>query len=96
MYVVLVDFTIRPAHLAAFTPLMIENARMSLESEPGCRQFDVCRDPAHPELISLYEVYDSPAAFQQHLDSRHFRAFDHAVRDMIAAKQVRTLERLDE
>ena len=41
MYVITVEFTIHPEHLAAFMPLMLENARISRETEPGCRRFDV-------------------------------------------------------
>ncbi|MDQ2080928.1 putative quinol monooxygenase [Xanthobacteraceae bacterium Astr-EGSB] len=94
MYIVTVDFTISPGRLADFLPLMLDNARVSREREPGCRQFDVCRSPEQPQAIFLYEVYDDAGAFQMHLDSAHFRAFDAAVRDMIASKQVRVHERL--
>jgi quinol monooxygenase YgiN len=38
---------------------------------PGCRQFDVCRDPLDPALFFLYELYDDEAAIQAHLDSPH-------------------------
>jgi quinol monooxygenase YgiN len=94
MYVLTVDFTIHPGRIADFLPLMLDNARVSREREPGCRQFDVCRDTRQPQVIFLYEVYDDAAAFQAHLDSAHFRAFDAAVRDMIATKHVRIHERL--
>ena len=94
MHVITVNFTIRPGRLTDFLPLMLDNARVSREREPGCRQFDVCRSPEQPQAVFLYEVYDDAGAFQMHLDSAHFRAFDAAVRDMIATKQVRVHERL--
>ena len=34
------------------------NAGHSVAREPGCRQFDVCVDPARGERVYLYEVYD--------------------------------------
>lgn len=95
MYVVTVGFDIQPARLAEFLPLMRENARASVENEPGCRQFDVCIDPARPASVFLYEVYDDRAAFEVHLASAHFRRFDAAVRDMVANKTVRRLQRLE-
>jgi len=95
MYVVTVEFDIQPARLAEFLPLMHENARASVESEPGCQQFDVCIDPARPGSVFLYEVYDGRAAFEVHLASAHFSRFDVAVRDMVANKTVRTLQRLE-
>jgi (4S)-4-hydroxy-5-phosphonooxypentane-2,3-dione isomerase len=93
MYVVIVDFKIKPERLPQFMPLMLENARLSRETEPGCRQFDVCTDPANRESVFLYEVYDDRAAFDAHLASAHFKRFDAAVGDMLAAKAVRLLER---
>ncbi len=79
-YVVTVEFEVDPRHLAAFVPLVRENARRSRDSEPGCRQFDVCLDPARPNAV---------------FPSAHFRDFDAAVRGMITAKSVRALQRVD-
>ena len=91
MYVVIVDFRIKPERVAEFMPLMLENARASRETEPGCRQFDVCVDPADGTAVFLYEVYDDRAAFDVHLASAHFKKFDPAVAPMVASKAVRTL-----
>jgi len=93
MYVVIVDFRIKPERLAQFMPLMLENARLSRETEPGCRLFDVCADPKEKTSIFLYEVYDDRAAFDAHLASAHFKRFDAAVGEMLASKAVRLLER---
>ena len=93
MYVVIVDFRIKPERLAAFMPAMLENARFSRENEPGCRIFDVCVDPKEKTSVFLYEVYDDRAAFDAHLATAHFMRFDAAVADMVAAKTVRLLER---
>jgi autoinducer 2-degrading protein len=92
MYVIAVDFTIHAQDLAAFMSLMRENARISREREPGCRRFDVCRDPAQPEHIFLYELYDDRVAFDAHLAAAHFKEFDSAVKSMVASKAVHTYE----
>lgn len=95
MYVVTVEFTIHPERMQAFMPLMVDNARASRSREPGCRQFDVCLDPAAPNIVFLYEAYDDRAAFEVHLATAHFKRFDAAVRDMVAAKVVRTYIRTE-
>jgi quinol monooxygenase YgiN len=95
MYVVVVDFTIHPAHVDAFRAAMIDNARASREHEPGCRQFDVCVDPVDPARVFLYELYDDRAAFDAHLASAHFRDFDALVAPWVAAKAARMLARID-
>ena len=89
MYVVTVTFRLHPKSMAAFMPLMLQNAQTSRLQESGCRQFDVCRDG---EGVFLYEVYDDRAAFDAHLESTHFKDFDRAVADMIASKEVRLFE----
>lgn len=95
MYVVTVDFRIKPDFLAAFRERMIANARASREREPGCLQFDVCADPGSPEAIYLYEIYADRAAFDAHLASDHFKVFDREVAGWVAAKTVRVYQRLD-
>jgi (4S)-4-hydroxy-5-phosphonooxypentane-2,3-dione isomerase len=94
VYVIVVDFKIKPERLAEFMPLMLENARASRETEPGCRVFDVCVDRKQETSVYLYEIYDDRAAFDAHLESAHFKSFDAAVAPMIAAKVVRTLQKL--
>lgn len=95
MYVVAVTLKIDPAHREAFRGLMQTNAETSLQVEPGCRQFDVCRDSAEPDTVFLYEVYDDRAAFDAHLASAHFKTFDAAVAQMVLAKQINTFDQVN-
>jgi len=91
MHVVTVEFDIDPAHWDAFIPLMMDQAANSLTNEPDCLQFDVCEEPAIPHRVFLYEVYQDEAAFDAHLASAHFKAFDAAVAPMVLAKTVRRM-----
>ena len=93
MQVVIVEFRIHTAHIDAFAAAIADNARASRESERGCRQFDVCRDPADPSFFFLYESYDDEAAIDAHLRAPHFLLMDSATRDWIASKTVRRLTR---
>ena len=88
MFAVTVLFQIKEGQMDAFLPLMIDNAQTSLKTEPGCRQFDVCADPARPREVFLYEIYDDEAAFKGHLQSAHFLAFDAKVSDLVETKTV--------
>ncbi|MFK7944291.1 MAG: putative quinol monooxygenase [Paracoccaceae bacterium] len=56
--------------------------------EPGCQRFDVWQDPADPARVCLYEVYNDRAAFDAHLVSAHFKAFDAEVASWVMDKQV--------
>lgn len=86
MFVVLVTFTIKEGRMKDFLPLIKANAAQSLNAEPGCHVFEICRD-AHE--IVLYEVYDDRAAFVAHLASDHFLTFDAQIADMVLDKHVR-------
>ncbi|MEO0670242.1 MAG: putative quinol monooxygenase [Pseudomonadota bacterium] len=91
-YVVTATFEIAAGQMAAFAPLIEENARASVRDEPGCLQFDVCTDPGQPATVFLYEIYTERAAFDAHLQAPHFKTFDAAARDMITDKTVQTFE----
>jgi len=93
MLVVVVEFRILPAHVQAFHQAIVDNARLSLETEAGCHQFDVCRDPADPALFFLYELYDDETAFQAHLRTPHFLQMDAATAGWVDSKLVRKLQR---
>lgn len=89
MYLVAVTFRIHPDHAAAFLARVQQQATDSLE-EPGCRRFDVWQAPGDPAGVFLYEIYDDRAAFDVHLASAHFKAFDAEVAPWVAAKTVET------
>ncbi len=95
MYVITVEFEVEPQHATEFCAAVVDNARRSRSSEPGCRQFDVCVAPDDPGRFFLYEVYDDRAAFDVHLATPHFRAFDPMVAPWLRRKTVRTLLRVD-
>lgn len=88
MYIVTVNFQIKPAHLADFRREMLINAETSLREESGCSRFDVAEAEGDPAHIFLYEIYDDAAAFQHHLASTHFKQFSAIVGDWISSKQV--------
>ncbi len=95
MFAVTVTFRIKPAFQDRFLPLMRDNARASIRDEAGCSRFDVCTDPARPGDVFLYELYDNAAAFDQHLQTDHFKRFDTAVADMIESKEIVTYETVE-
>ena len=94
MYVITVSFKVRPEYWGEFVSAIVENAKQSLELEPGCRVFDVCESDKFKGLIFLYEVYDSAAAFQLHLEMPHFLAFNAKSLPWVETKDVASYHRL--
>jgi quinol monooxygenase YgiN len=92
-FVLIVEFDVKPEHLARFNELIAVNARASVTEEPGCRQFDVLQDPENPSRVVLYEVYDSAAAFQDHLGRGHTQTFLAAAKPLINKQTAFKLKR---
>ncbi len=93
MQVLVVEFRVRAPFIAAFAEAIQANAQESENTEPGCRRFDVCRDPADPALFFLYELYDDEAALDAHLHSTHFVAMTSATSGWVETKTVRRFVR---
>ncbi len=92
MFVVTVAFEVDPAAAEVFLARTSQQARDSLEREPECFRFDVCRDPDQAGRFLLYEIYSDAEAFQTHLETAHFKTFDDDVAPIIRAKTVQTWE----
>ncbi len=90
MFVVTVLFEVVPDQADLFVTRVRQQAKDSLASEPGCYRFDVCIDQSIPERIFLYEIYTDKAAFDLHLASQHFKAFNEEVAPITTNKQVDT------
>jgi quinol monooxygenase YgiN len=89
---ILVEFVARPDCIAAARALILANAETSLREEPGCLRFDVLVASDLPQRFVLYEIYDSAAAFQAHLKTRHFEAFSAATKTMFETRTIRELD----
>lgn len=89
--VLVVEFRIEAPHIKAFERAIQSNARQSLEQEPGCRRFDVCRDPGDEALFFLYEIYDDQSAIDAHLQSSHFLEMNTLTANWVKTKTVRQL-----
>ena len=94
MYVVIVEFIIKPEFAARFRERVQQQARDSLELESECHVFDVCIDPARDDCVLLYEVYSERGAFDAHRESAHFIDFDNRVRDWVESRQVACYARI--
>jgi len=95
MLAVCVDFEIDPESLDTFLTIIKNNASDSLANEVGCHQFDITQDPDNPTKIFLYELYDDAAAFDLHKKESHYLEFNRLVSEMVTAKSVRLLKKIN-
>ena len=89
MYLVAVTFEIAADKAAAFAERVARQAADSL-TEQGCHRFDVWCAPGNPARVFLFEIYADRAAFDVHLASAHFKAFDAEVGPWVTDKKVET------
>jgi len=88
-YAITVSFTVPQEAREAFLRLVKANAAASVAMEPGCRRFDVLVPlSAAPSDIVLYEIYDDRRAFEAHLASEHFAAFDRQTKAIVTNKVI--------
>jgi quinol monooxygenase YgiN len=95
MFAVCVLLAVKRGSMAHFMPLTQKQARKSLELEPACRRFDICSGSEDADAVFLYELYNDAAAFDAHLASDHFKAYETAAAPMIAKKTVWTYPTVD-
>ena len=81
MYIIMLPVQIKQGHREAFINAILDDARGSVNNEPGCLRFDVIQDGADENRIWLYEVYRDEAAFQAHLQTPHFIRWRDTVKD---------------
>lgn len=90
MFVIVVFFEIKAAHVAEFKEAITINARASVDNEPGCQLFDVAQAPEDEASFFLYEIYDDEDAFKAHLEAEHFKSFDALCAPWVKDKKVLT------
>ena len=88
MYALVVTVKIKPEHSEEFIAALLDDARGSVQDEPGCLRFDVLRDETESNTLYLYEVYRDHAAFEAHTKAPHFIRWRDTVKDWFAAESV--------
>jgi (4S)-4-hydroxy-5-phosphonooxypentane-2,3-dione isomerase len=86
-FAIIVAFDLAPGQRDRFLHLVRANAATSVAVEPGCHRFDVLV-PETDDRVVLYEIYTDRAAFDAHLATSHYNAFDQATKDLVKAKTI--------
>lgn len=88
MIALLVTIQMQPAHRKEFIEAMLDDARGSVQNEPGCLRFDVLQDESDPNRLYLYEIYRDQAAFEAHGRTPHLIRWRETVKSWYAAPTV--------
>ncbi len=94
-FAIAVTFHIKSEFVDAFRARIVQQARDSIQIEPGCCQFDVLFAESDPSTFFLYETYVDAEAFETHKKTAHFADYDRTVADWILSKNVQRLTVLE-
>ena len=83
--------TVDPERLAEYLVFATECGRRSMAEEPGVLMMYSMQDKAHPERITILEIYADHNAYERHIKTPHFQKYKQGTLEM-----VRKLELLDQ
>lgn len=86
-FVVIAEFQVKPGKMQAFLEAARDDAKHSVANEPGCQQFDVICPEGSDDAVVFYEVYDSRADFDAHLETPHLGRFRDAFPPLIVEER---------
>ena len=80
-----------PAQLPEYLALVTECGRESMAKEPGVYMMYSMQEKAHPERITILEIYADRAAYDHHIQTPHFQKYKQTT-----LKMVKQLDLLDQ
>ena len=83
--------TVDPNRIPEYLAFAAECGRQSMEKEPGVLMMYSMQDKAHPERITILEIYADHNAYERHIKTPHFQKYKQGTLEM-----VRKLELLDQ
>lgn len=78
MVATFVYIEIKPEFVEDFKKISLYNHENSIK-EKGCHRFDVLQTNDNPCVFSLYEVFESVEAIEQHKTTEHYKKWAEAV-----------------
>lgn len=84
------ELEIEPTQLEAYKNALREEIEASIRLEPGVLTLYAVSLKEQPNQLRLFETYASPAAYQTHLQSAHFKKYKSGTAGMV--KSLRLIE----
>lgn len=88
MFCIMVKNEVKLGCREQYLSIMKENARASVQHEPGCYVFDVLTSQQDDHHFYLYEIYANEEALEQHKQTPHYLASRTGLADIVEAVSV--------
>ena len=82
MEILMIPIHAKEQHVDDVIREAILNAKTTVETEPGCRRYDVIQDENAPTKLGLCQVYNDIGAFYEHLSLPHYQRFSQTTKSL--------------
>jgi quinol monooxygenase YgiN len=91
LYVNAVDIDVVPGQIENYLAALKENGAAAVQTEPGCREFNITVSQNDPNHVFIFEVYDNAAALDAHRQTDHFKKYAATTKAMVAKREAHPL-----
>jgi (4S)-4-hydroxy-5-phosphonooxypentane-2,3-dione isomerase len=91
LYINAVDIDVVPGQIENYLAALKENGAAAVQTEPGCREFNITVSQKDPNHVFIFEVYDNAAALDAHRQTDHFKKYAATTKDMVAKRDAHPL-----
>ena len=81
MYIIISPIQIKPENKEQYVKALVDVARESVNTEPGCLRLDVIQDANDTNRVWVYEIFKDTAALQTHMRLPFFIEFMDATKE---------------
>ncbi len=95
MIIRIAELTIAPDSLENYLDILKEESEASVRLEPGVLCIYPMYEKENPSRIRLLEIYRDQKAYEEHLNSPHFKKYKSSTQDMVESLELIDMEAID-
>ena len=96
MLIRIAEIEIVPGYLEEYKTILEEEARASIDLEPGVISIFPMYEQENPNQIRILEIYANQEAYQSHLETPHFLTYKESTLEMVKSLKLVEMKALDE
>lgn len=91
-YIRVAKIVVDSARLDAYKTALKEGIEAAVRTEPGVLTLYAVQAKDNPAHITVFEVYESVAAYNVHIQTPHFKKYKTTVQDMVRSLELTDME----
>ena len=95
MIIRIAELTIAPDSLEDYLDILKEESEASVRLEPGVLCIYPMYEKENPSRIRLLEIYRDQKAYEEHLNSPHFKKYKSSTQAMVESLELIDMEAID-